>query len=418
MAILPKLPGTNKSRFLFIAILLFVISIVLRMYLVNAAGYASDLNWFRGWSMTMAEKGFSGVYIYTQGGVTTDYPPVYLSILGILGQINNNYLHWDYYGAQFTSLLKFMNACFDIVCGIVILLICQQLKIRKRSQLAVVAIWLFNPVVLMSSAVWGQMDNILLLFLLLAILMALKKQAFFIGLYLSFAILTKAQAIIFLPIFAVFLWKKYKLTFTLKAILSGVITTFILTIPVIASGRLTQLIEVYTTAAGRYPYLTLNAYNIWWLGADPKNFSALTDSVEILPGVTAKLLGLVLFGLFYLLTVYFLHRKATVNSFITSLCLVSMMFYLLPTQMHERYMYVFFGLFLLISQIPKKVWSIYFVLSGSIFVNLIYALNINSQTPITQFYPNLTYVLVVLNLLCFLVLYFHFALSSGEGSLH
>lgn len=399
-------------------ILIFVLAIIIRLLLVGFPGHNYDMDSFSKWSEKASFVGISQVYDTDPDAYYyTNYPPVYFSILGVLGRVNNSLFHFDFFSPEFQTTIKLVNSSLDIFCGVVLLFILKKLNVVEKKRSIILAVWLLNPVILITSTVWGQIDNFLFLFFLLAIYSMLHKQAYLTGVFLTLAILTKTQALVFLPVFAIYLLFKYKWQFSVRVGLSSLISGVFLIIPFISSGTWNLLLNVYTSAADRYPYLNMNAYNIWWFGTDSFNLSAKSDSIEVFPFISAKLLGLIIFAVFYAAILYFLVRKLSFEKFVSALSLVAVIFYMLPTQMHERYMFLFFGFFLLVPAFFNKLWSIYSLLSFSICINLLNAAFMSYIPFLGNIYPVSSYILTVVNVVCLSLLATTYFLDKKRGTI-
>jgi uncharacterized membrane protein len=79
-----------------------------------------------------------------------------------------------------------------------------------KAQSAVTWLWLFNPYVILISAVWGQFDSIPTMFALLSILSSIKGKPNLSGFLLALGCLAKVFPVVYLPLISLYHWKKAK----------------------------------------------------------------------------------------------------------------------------------------------------------------------------------------------------------------
>jgi Gpi18-like mannosyltransferase len=96
-----------------------------------------------------------------------------------------------------------------IVCDIIIALaLYRALDDHRNAQSAVTWLWLFNPYVILVSAVWGQFDSIPTMFALLSILSSIKGRPKLSGFLLALGGLAKVFPVVYLPLVALYHWRK------------------------------------------------------------------------------------------------------------------------------------------------------------------------------------------------------------------
>jgi len=79
---------------------------------------------------------------------------------------------------------------------------------HRKAQSAVTWLWLFNPYVILISAVWGQFDSIPTMFSLLSILFSIKSKPKLSGFLLALGCLAKVFPVVYLPLVSLYYWKK------------------------------------------------------------------------------------------------------------------------------------------------------------------------------------------------------------------
>ena len=228
--------------------------------------------------------------------------------------------------------------------------------------MAITAAISLNPALIFNSAIWGQIDGFLTLFLLLSVSFLSQNLAAAAAFFWSVSFLIKPQSIALTPLFAFYLiqQKMKKITpFTLIFIL----TTFLLSFPFF-SNNLMGIINLFLQMVNDYKYTSLFAYNFWgiigfWIN-DSQSFFLLTY----------QQLGFLLLGI-YLIYILFLYFKKGVSLYTVS-ALLFLAFFFLPTRVHERYLYP--GLiFLLITAGVYKSVPLYL---SALILSLLHLLNL------------------------------------------
>jgi Gpi18-like mannosyltransferase len=218
----------------------------------------------------------------------------------------------------------------------------------------------FNPVVIIDSAMWGQTDGILTTFLLFSLgALYHRRYGWAWGLW-ALALLTKFQAVVLLPLLVVAtLWPRTEgedaPPFALFGTAAGwqalwvgvrsavLIVVFVMLPFVAVSGR--AALVPFTGAVDDYPLITLTAYNFWfWVSGGYANWdsafpAAQDDRLIVLGNLSARTVG---FGLLSLFVALFMLRALTQrhhrNEYLFGAALY-IAFFMLPTQIHERYIY-------------------------------------------------------------------------------
>ncbi len=237
-----------------------------------------DVNLFKYWGDIGRTKGFSNIY---KSSGNCDYPPLYLYFLTAF-----SYLSFGNSGV-FTVLVKLMPMLCDLIIGYIVYRYAKDSGKSKARCIFLASIWLFNPVVLLDSACWGQVDSILTLFAVLTLLFIEKKQYFRAGLSFGLGVILKPQMIILLPVCgAAFLYdfindlifRKAREGFKrLGLVITGIITGFFVpTLPFMGMGfadckilgqtlRLPWIFSLFAGTVDHYAYATVNCYNFWFL---------------------------------------------------------------------------------------------------------------------------------------------------------
>jgi len=204
----------------------------------------------------------------------------------------------------------------------------------------VVGLFLFNPAVIYLSTVWGQIESIPILFLLLSLL-ALKKnkssskissQNFYLShLFFILAALSKQTALWLLPVFIV-LWLKNK---PLKIFLQGLflqVIVFVLLYLPFTHSLIKPFVLYLQTLAGSSTLASEAVWNIWHFIYPPS-----TQDSTLLLGLSIRLWSILLI----LLSIAFIIIKFSKNklTLYQSLFWLSLAAFFLQTRVHEKHLF-------------------------------------------------------------------------------
>lgn len=250
----------------------------------------------------------------------SDYSSLYMYIMCLVSGFGNSMF-----------ALKAVSILFDYAAAAVIFYMVVQLTSSKRKGIAAMAAVLLCPTVMINSAWWCQCDIIYITFMLLCLLFLFKDKSAPAFIMLGIAFAFKLQAVFLLP-FIVILWLKGK-TVKLWHLLWIPAVFFISVVPAWIAGRpLTDLLGVYFSQAGSYPFGTLhypNMYeflhesNLYWHHMQEVGGFGLYFSMG--------LLGAFIYWVYY--KKFRMTNQIMVSLALFSVCLV---LFTLP-HMHERY---------------------------------------------------------------------------------
>lgn len=311
----------NEHRSLFILIFL---GLSARIILIFLPGFKIDIgDWFA-WSVRLSHFNFAQFY---SKDVFTDYTPGYLYVLSLLGFLKNLLLIPD---NIFYLLLKTPAIIADLIIGIIIYEEVQKYASRKIALLALSAT-IFNPVIIFNSSIWGQIDSILTVFMLVAV-MALKKNKLILSsIFFGLALLVKPQALALLPLFAFFLINRFKLSGLFKLLVPGILIIFILALPFFPNQTLMNFARHILNTANEYSYTSVNAYNLWGI------VGFWIKDNTIWNNLSYQTWGYILLVAYWIILGYFYFKKKL--SLYTTSALAAMGFFFLPTRVHERYLH-------------------------------------------------------------------------------
>lgn len=380
-----------------ILILIIILALATRFLLSPAEGYTPDMGCWKQWSDSMIQHGFTNIYQKTD----SNYPPLFLYTLGFVGHFYQNISR--FFGqndAILNSLLKTPAIIFDILTGLIIFFVLKKISNFKIACLSTI-FYIFNPAIIYESSWWGQVDAINTLFIVLSLLCLItQKKTSWSWLFLALAIFTKLQSIIFLPLVLFITWKKDKQK--PRQIVIGMTILVIVTIIILSLFIYTHKIgsflkNIILGSVGAYPIFSANAFNVWWPVQIIKG-QLIQDTNLIFGPINYRHLGLAMFACAYIFALYFLNKKSDSKSIWLAASFVALAFFMLPTEMHERYMFPVFALLSLIWIQNKKLWPIYGILSITYLLNLSFVLPPFYNHSISRVIGDASVAIVLINL--------------------
>ncbi len=356
---LKRAQGEVKSRFLVIWLLLaaFVIRIMISCLVV---GHKTDINCFTAWGFSLAEKGFASFYNPSSG--MPDYPPGYMYVIGFMAKIASAFGHGIHtadgsFDLVSVALIKLPSIIADLGAAYLIFRLASK-KYSFSASYLLMAIVAFSPLMIYISSGWGQIDQILSVLILLAIIALNSNKPILGGVLFGFAILMKPQALMAGPlmamayIFYVFDKDYFKvlgveckdnlqkrLGKTIIAVLAACLMIIIAAIPFSTQEFpwYKLIVQKYLGTATSYKFASVNAYNVFalfgknWKSIDAK--SALGLSYGAL-GTIGMVVSVVFGGV-----LYFFGRKKNPSALQLSLAYTFVALFMLGHYMHERYLF-------------------------------------------------------------------------------
>ena len=340
--------------------MVLAVSAVVRVLLFPLKGYPIDTGDFISWFNTAAQHGIRP--FYSLAGFA-DYPPFNVYIFWAFGSLANAL------NLNMAAMVKVVPNLFDLATGLIIYFFARKQTTFKIAILST-ALYVFNPAVIYNAAVWGQYDAVYTFFLVLSLFLALKSKPEMSAVAFALGILTKPQGIALAPLIILLIFKKNGLKRLLTSVLAFAATVFVVILPFEWSNPVSFLSHIYFGAYGGYAFASINAFNLW---------GAL--GLLWVPDGSLFIVGWVLFGVAAAFTLYVLHRRFKVSGDYLAIFAAFMLlfsFFMLPTRIHERYMFPAMAMLALMFPLLKKTRLLYVALTTTLFVNeayVLYALN-------------------------------------------
>ncbi len=333
-------------------------------------GHDTDMSCFIGWSNAVFEHGLGKFYTLE---MFHDYPPGYMYVLYVIGALQKLF---GFSGGASYALIKLPAIVCDIITGVLIYKIAKK-KFSDGVSTMLSSLYLFNPAVILNSSIWGQVDSVYTLFVLLMIYFISEKKLIYSYFVFAVCIFIKPQAFIFTPVLIggiveqVFLddfnWNKFWKNLGLGLCAIGVM--FILALPF----GIGNVFEQYKATLESYPHATVNALNLW--GALGMNWDSLTPAITIAGYVF--IIAITVYSLYV-----FFKSKNEAKYYFTG-AILAFFTYMLSTKMHDRYAFPAIVLMLMAFVVAPNIknYLMYILVSLSQFFNTAWVLFIYDQDP-------------------------------------
>ena len=393
-------------------------------FLNPGSGFRVDLISFQFWAGDLAKNGLYGFYTRP---FFHDYTPGYLYVLWLVGSIRQAFGAVGGVG----DLIKVPPILADVALGWLVWSMAREIGVGRRAALIGAALVVANPVSWFDSVVWGQVDSFGIVFLLLGLRALWRDQPERSAIFTMVAALVKPQLAILIPVVAVVtirraLWPPRTdgagpvvaqrdggaisrlrawegrtdhpvriLTTGLAGFLTAVVLCFpfglsVIGPPTVPGSLFTSgLVEQVFKTAGGYPYASVNAYNPWALASVngtgvAANGGWACDTVILhavapnptcpaavtIAGIPAVFVGAVLLAAAFVVVCIAVARRPTPQTMLVGLTILAIAFFILPTRVHERYLFPFIGLGAILAAASLRWRIAYALLSLTTFLNM------------------------------------------------
>ncbi len=368
-------------------------------YVLPGSGFKGDLASFQAWAINLATEGPWGFY---QRPFLHDYPPGYMYVLWVMGAVRELLAGPGLLG----DFIKAPAIIADLVLAWLVHSMVLEIGASPRRALVAAAIVLFIPITWFDSVVWGQVDAVGVVFLVLGLRSLWRDEPEKAAFWAVVAAIIKPQLGILAPIVAGVTIARYLLPRDreddaagtkrlpspgsalggvrrwlavergpiriLTTGLVGLVTAVALAAPFGLS--LIDLVRQVGVAAGGYPYLTVNAYNLWALvshdGASmATNWGFQCDAIAS-AGSCVDPAAAVLIGPFWAVAVGTALLLATIAGvtfvaarhpsrlgLLVALAVLALAFFVVPTRVHERYLFPLVPLAAILAVVSAR-WAI------------------------------------------------------------
>ncbi len=238
---------------------------------------------------------------------------------------------------------------------------------------------------LYNTVAWGQIDAIHSFFIFAGIVLLHQGKLLWGTLLCLLSLNFKLQGIVFFPVALLAAWPhlgKQNLRQWMQLILIPVLLQMLILYPFLAAGNGRGLWNVIKGSVGYFPYVSMNAFNFWYFFYPAGTDLTKVSDLSTVAGLSLKNWGMFLFFLFSGLVLLFqygkplwdsLRRKTAewpgADALLLTGALVSLLFFWLPTEMHERYSHPAWLFIAAYSFRTLKLWPL-LLFSFAYFINM------------------------------------------------
>ena len=329
---------------------------LLRLLIASSYISSFDTEWNIMWGVQLGD-GFFSAYTHVDA---LDYPPLYLYPLYVVGRLINVRSIGLYPPFRMLAI-KFVPCLTDSLTCLVLYRLAAR-RDNKPLGLFAGVLWLVNPASIVNCACWGQTDCVLMFMAALLMLALEEKHVMAAGVLWAAMCSTKLQGLYLTPVVGMEVLticfgrlhpKEFSLSrLTKPAVLrfvrfvcASALTLALVYLPFMLGGVLSsnqpelgffekyfKPITVYSEGLDKYPYITLNADNIYMLFG----MNAVNDELQVLTGVSVALLGklFLLLAMALVVAVYLFGKRKShwLAGFMFMECV-----FMLTCRQHERY---------------------------------------------------------------------------------
>jgi Gpi18-like mannosyltransferase len=340
---------------------------------VPAPGLVSDVDIFAAWTHWIATHPLGQAY-------RTDlaFPPVMVYVFWLLGVLEPAFRT----ATDSSELVVRLALKLPAVIADAGLALAVGWLMRRQPRWAVVAAVgvLLSPVVVYTSAWWGQYEAIYVLAGLVAASLAIGGRPTLAAVALGVALMAKPQALAFIPPFAAWILARYGWggAFRFGAMVAG--TVVVLWLPFVMDDGPGRYLATLGRHQGQiFAILSLRAWNPWWIFQTIVAGDAfLSDGGALIGPISPRILGYLLVGLVELVIVRAVLRAPTARGLLLGLAASVLVLFALLTSVHERYAYG--ALLFLAPLIPdRRVLATWLALTAVMTLNLLAAVPPTAQ---------------------------------------
>ena len=333
------------------------LGVVLRLLVVRAQGFPTDVGTFEAWGERIAQVGPGGFY---EPGYFSDYPPAFLYVLWLLGALFDG------------EILRLAVKAISIPADVVIAALAAAVAWRHAGRgpaVAAATLWSLQPGPIFAGPYWGQVDAVGTLPLVGALVAAGARRWSTAGALAALAALVKPQFGIALGVIVVAVaidfvrdaaWRP-----AARVIGAAVATAYVIAAPFYGLDPLgvgSRLVDLVRSASETYPYTSLYAFNGWSIFFDFWQ----PDEALVRYGALLLVAGLVV-------SCAPLWWRRDLAGLLAATAFAAFAFYFLPTRAHERYLFPAFALLLPFAAARSRILGPYLVLAAGFATTLYFA---------------------------------------------
>ncbi|TAK00043.1 MAG: DUF2029 domain-containing protein, partial [Chloroflexota bacterium] len=380
-------------------------------YLLPGSGFQVDLDAFRFWAGDLFREGLGGFY---ERPFFHDYTPGYLYVLWLVGAVGSIF-------GGIGDLIKVPPMLADLALAYLAWSMALELGAGRRAARLAAVLVAVNPVTWFDSVVWGQVDSVGLVFLLLGMRELWRDRPERAAVLTVVGAMIKPQLGILVPIVAAVTirralwpagghgdedaperrrtttdweWRTRGSIRILTTGLAGLLPSILLSLPFGLSWPVGLVEQIFKTAGG-YPYVSVNAWNPWalvtlngtgvaenrgWVCDMVVTEGARCSQAFTIGAIPAVIVGTVLTLAVFIAVSVLVARRPDRRTILVGLAVLALAFFVVPTRVHERYLFPFVALGAILAAVSVRWLIAYLASSAATFANMYFVL--------TTLYPN------------------------------
>lgn len=362
--------GTRQGRSVFA---LLVLAWAVRLLLAPFVQLFGDQQVYIYWGAMMRHHFFD---FYSYGALNPDwhfvpqYPPLGMYIVCITDSMYVAFSHLLGHSSQHAliAIMKGPAILADLGATALIYWLGRQV-LTHRSALICAAVYAFQPAALVDGALWGQTDAIIVLAMLAALLLLVRRHVLWAGVVIGLGIMFKPQPVMLLPLMMVyaFRWQGWRAALRLLLGLGG--SALAVWLPYLLPPHPQILVwrQVVSTTVDAWPATSPTAYNLWvLLHVDTADYR-----MPLFGPFTTSQVGTALFAVVVLILLTGILRDASPARLLMAAGITAVAFFSLTALQHERYLFPAVVL-LLVAAMYERASLLFFIgVSVTSFLNMV-----------------------------------------------
>ena len=369
-------------------LVVLTIALVIRLPFLAVPGFSWDISLFSQWANTAVEHGLANAMLRPD----MDYVG-YNYVLLVLGTLYVEATHVTDLAASwgFGQALKVVPLIGDLGVAALLYLAGQRwgevvteprwlpripglssLTSGERLGVAAAALFALNPATLYDSAYWGQVDSVITLAMLGAVLLMVARRPGWAGVVLAAGFLVKPQPVLLVPLMA---WGVLSLS-EISGAVRGALGALVMLAAGLAyfwfAGIGDHIVDIYRHLFQTGDQVSVSAWNMWWIAYRNRGNVAPWDVVFELGsmGVTIGQLSQLLLAGAVGLSLASVGPKPTMHRVLLSAAFLTFAFFMLTMKMHERYLFPALALLAPVAILDRRWAVLYVALSVTFLLNL------------------------------------------------
>ncbi|MCL2189536.1 MAG: hypothetical protein FWC16_11270 [Defluviitaleaceae bacterium] len=335
--------------------------------------FENDIRTFQIWGTQLAAYGLSAFYT---GGMWSDYPPGYLYVLALIGVLRGIF-EWELLSPPLNFFTFLPAILADVAIGYGVYRLARP-RTGEKQALFFTALWLFNPAILLISSVWGQVESVFLLPLLISLVLLREKRLLAAYMVYGVAILIKPQSLFLGPVYlfsAFDYWRTQEYAWLeLKRlglfVLAAVGGMLVLAFPFAQGINYIPVFRQFIGGLDMYNFSSVNAFNFWaltghnWQPLDAISFGVSHATWGVL--IAVAIIAAIMVALEA-------HKRNGGAHYWLIIAAVFVLIFVFSVKMHERYLFpAMLFLLLYAMECPRRHnFSLYILASGTFYINCI-----------------------------------------------